>query len=751
MAATPDAAWTLVEDGYDRLRETSLESRFTISNGFLGVRGAQAITLDARPITAPCTYVAGLFDAPVEEGSVAGRIPADDWLRIALRLDRAALSSLPDDPARRRVTLDMRRGAVLGESLRMEGDGLHASLKTLRLVSLDQRGLGLQVLSLEIDQGEGMVVLEAFLEGEALELSLERFEPDLGVWRVRGSGKGLAIAVSTELQVDGHTLAAADGGPFKWSWTWPARAGQVVWFRRLVAFARSDPPGADPGDEARAALGEAMRLGWRGVAAAHEAAWDERWRRSGVEVDGDPAAEQALRFALYHLNGAPNPHDEHISIGARALTGVDYRGHVFWDTEIFLLPFYTLTWPEAARALLMYRFHTLDAARAKAASMGYTGALYAWESADTGTDVTPQQVVGPDRKVVDVLAGREEQHISADIAYAVWQYWQASADDDFLLDAGAEILLETSRFWAGRAALEADGHRHIRRVIGPDEYHETIDDNAFTNVMAQWNIRRALETATLLRERWPDRWLSLSGRLDLTEAELAQWRSAADAMITGLNPDTGLYEQFEGYFGLEDIDLTAYAGRSVPIDVVLGRVRTQGSQIVKQADVVALLALLPEAFAGDSGAANFHYYEPRCGQGSSLSPGMHGLAAARLGECETALRYFRQTAAIDLADTHVAIAGGVHIGALGAVWQMAVLGFGGVSLLSDGLAIVPRLPAQWSRLAFPLQWRGRRLRIEIDGQAIRATLTDGAAMTVQVAGQTHELSRERPLHVPSAG
>ena len=410
-----------------------------------------------------------------------------------------------------------------------------------------------------------------------------------------------------------------------------------------------------------------------------------------------------MRFAIYHLNSAANPADERVSIGARALTGDDYHGHVFWDTEIFLLPFYILTWPEAARALLMYRFHTLDGARAKAARMGWRGALYAWESADTGAETTPEQVIGPDRQVIDVLCGKQEQHISADVAYAVWQYWQATGDEGFLRDAGAEILLETGRFWASRAQPEADGYRHIRGVIGPDEYHEHIDDNAFTNVMARWNIRRALDVAALLRERWPECWASLSSRLGLDDAELKQWLNVAETMATGLDPETGLFEQFAGYFALEEIDLADYAGRSVPMDVVLGRERTQRSQVVKQADVVALLGLLPEEFAGDTGAANFRYYEPRCSHGSSLSPAMHGLVAARLGYSEMALRYFRQTAAIDLADTHVAIDGGVHIAALGGVWLMAVFGFAGLSLRErrhgDRPATAGGLAQPWLRLS----------------------------------------------------
>ena len=464
---------------------------------------------------------------------------------------------------------------------------------------------------------------------------------------------------------------------------------------------RSDTADLDPGKEALDKLKPRDSLGWRGVVAAHEAAWTSRWRCSDVEVDGDADAQHALRFALYHLNSAANPADERVSIGARALTGDDYHGHVFWDTEIFLLPFYTLTWPEAARALLMYRFHTLDGARAKAARMGWRGALYAWESADTGAEMTPEQVIGPDRQVIDVLCGKQEQHISADVAYAVWQYWQATGDEGFLLDAGAEIMLETGRFWSSRAQPEADGHCHIRGVIGPDEYHEHIDDNAYTNVMARWNIRRALDVAALLRERWPARWASLSSRLGLEDAELKQWRNVAETMATGLDPKTGLFEQFAGYFALEDIDLADYAGRSVPMDVVLGRERTQRSQVVKQADVVALLGLLPEEFAGDTATANFRYYEPRCGHGSSLSPAMHGLVAARLGDTEMALRFFRQTAAIDLADTHVAIDGGVHIAALGGVWMMAVFGFAGLSLRNDGVgdrsATAGELAQPWLR------------------------------------------------------
>jgi len=474
-----------------------------------------------------------------------------------------------------------------------------------------------------------------------------------------------------------------------------------------------------------------------------------RWNACDVEIEGDPAAQRTLRFALYHLNGAANPTDERVSIAARALTGDDYRGHVFWDTEIYLLPFYILTWPAAARALLMYRFRTLDGAREKAAGMGWKGALYAWESANTGAEVSPSKVIGPDRKVVDVRCGKQEQHISADVAYAVWQYWQATDDELFLREAGAEILFETARFWSSRALADPDGHCHIRGVIGPDEYHETIDDNAFTNVMARWNIERALDATALLRERWPQTWESLSGRLGLSDDELKQWRCVADTLVAGFNSSTGLFEQFAGFFALEDIDLDNYVGRSVPMDVVLGRERTQKSQVVKQADVVALLALLPEEFPGESGEKNFDYYAKRCGHGSSLSRAMHGIVAGRLGRSEVALDYFKGTSAIDLDDSQASIDGGVHIAGLGGIWLMAVFGFGGLSLHSDHLALDPKLPSGWKTLAFSVQWRSRKLRIRIvqATRSVEATLEGGEPMKLVVGGAAFDLDRSETLRV----
>ena len=747
LEPTADPAWILDQEGFDPLRDRSRESRFAITNGFLGIRGGR--TIDRLPGTAiaPRTYVAGLFDSLHVDQPMSALVPAPDWLRIDISLSAQGSVATGDDVSFRHRTLDFKRGALITESCVENSSGKAMRLRVLRLVSMHNRALGLQFVQLDLDAEVVEATLEASCEGLEFGLVTERLEQALGVWRTNATDKRLAMAVAVSLLVDGQVIAAKPLGPFRWSWTWTTHPGQVVCFERMVAVARADVLTEDPLEQVLCQLAAAEKLGWAGVLDKHEASWARRWRDSDVVIDGDPAAQLALRFALYHLNSAANPHDQRVSIAARALIGSDYHGHVFWDTEIFLLPFYTMTWPEAARALLVYRFDTLDGARAKAGRLGFRGAMYAWESADTGAEMTPEHAIGPDRRVVDILTGTQELHISADVAYAVWHYWEVTGDEVFLREAGAEILLETARFWASRAQTEADGRNHIRRVIGPDEYHETIDDNAFTNVMARWNIRHGIATAALLQHRWPARWEALSSSLALNDAELQQWAGVADTMATGLDPQTGLLEQFAGFFTLENINLASYAGRSVPMDVVLGRKRTQGAQIIKQADVVALLVLLPEEFADGTAATNFSYYEPRCSHGSSLSAALHGVAAARLGQSEMAMRFFRQASATDLDDTQASIDGGVHIAALGGMSMMAVLGFAGLTMNEYGLGLNPQLPDGWQRLAFNVQWRGRRIAFSIDGscKSIQATLASGEPMIITVDEEKHELGREAPL------
>ena len=490
VAPTLDPAWVLVEEGFTLTREHELESLFAIGNGYAGSRGSLA---EGSALSSPATFLAGVFDS--EAGPVSGLAPTADWTRLSATIDGQPLRLDNGHNLEHRRVLDMQQGILWREWRHQNAAGRITRLQMLRLVSLADRHLLLQCATISPENYSGRVSIDAALTGTVTEL--------------RGSSTTVAMAVARQV-VDsaGRWMGSPQqvvGQP-----SLEVRLGETYRLDRMVAVYTSRDTG-EPREMASRQVERAIE-DVNGVIADHRDAWLARWKASDLRIEGDPAAQRALRFAIYHLSSAANPEDERVSIGARGLSGTAYKGHVFWDTDIFMLPFFILTYPEAARALVMYRYHTLSGARAKAARLGYRGALYAWESADSGEEMTPPFVVSPDGEIVRILTGEQEHHISADVAFGVWKYWEATVDERFLVDAGAEILIETARFWASRAEREDDGRYHIRGVIGPDEYHETVDDNAYTNGLAQWNLEVGEEVTRLVAERWPEQWRALSRR-----------------------------------------------------------------------------------------------------------------------------------------------------------------------------------------------------------------------------------------------
>lgn len=733
---TSDPSWTIVDEGFVLAREHEVESVFAVCNGCLGVRASMA---EGTSLSDPATFVAGVFDIEPNWNTIPGLMVLADWTEMRVIVDGRPLTLESGETVEHRRILDMRQGIFWREWLHRDATGHLTRLHFLRFASQADCHLAVQSATVVPENYSGHVRIER--RTGLSPVRLKRWEahparpspalrlihpPSPGEpWatfeQVATTGRVVAFTSGTSLFSEAGEIPAsgvesqADG--LVESWDWDASVAATLRVDRFLAVERDGGDGQAQAAARRVA--GAMRDGTARAIRAHAEAWAERWRSSDVRVDGDDDAQRALRFAIYQLVSAADPGNPRVSIGARALTGEAYRGHVFWDTETYVLPFFTYTQPATARSLLEYRYHTLPGARRKALALGYRGALYAWESTDTGDETTPRSAVTPNGEVVPILTGEQEHHISADVAYAVWQYWQVTGDDEFLVRFGAEILLDTARFWASRGQVEADGCYHIRRVIGPDEYHETIDDNAYTNVLARWNLERGADTAALLKERWPEAWNSLSARLALEPDEPSRWREIAAVVRTGLDRRSSLFEQFEGYFGLEDISLAAFEPRNAPMDIILQRERLQKSKVVKQADVVAISALLWDDFPRPVHQANFRYYEPRTGHGSSLSPALHALVAARLGDDVLFDRFFRQAADIDLADNMGNAAGGIHIAALGGLWQAAVLGVAGIRPRPDGLALDPHLPRMWAGLHFTVQWQGREVDVALDRAAKR--------------------------------
>lgn len=714
LAPSSDLGWLLVEDGYSLVREREIESIFAVANGYIGTRASLE---EGSRLSHPLTFAAGIYadDSASELGPALVVLP--DWPHLDITVEGDRLSTESGRVIEHRRMLDLRQGVLWREWRQQDSSGRITRIRFLRLASLADRHMLLQSVAVTAENYAGHIELAARLalpdgQDERVPLTVTR---DLASVIVVAPSTSVGMATGSLTQPNSratksHQVHPTDHVDERWSWE--VGLGDTVRLDRLFSVYTSRDV-ADPVETTRSHVAMIQERGVPTLAEDHANAWSRRWDAAEIQIVGDDVTQRALRFAAYHLVAAANPNDEYASIGARSLTGQDYRGHVFWDTEIYMLPFYLLTDPPAARALLMYRYHTLGGARRKAKAHGYQGALYAWESADSGDETTPREVVAPDGRVVSILSGEQEHHISADIAYAVWQYWRTTADDKFMIDAGADILVETARFWASRAQTEADGFAHIRGVIGPDEYHETIDDNAYTNVLARWNLNRAADAVAILKREQLTGWKQISTRLALADGEPATWRRIATSLVTGFHPDTGLFEQFEGFFGLEEVDVIKHRSHATPIDVCLGREATRRSKAIKQADVVALCALLWDEWPRAVHEANFNYYDPRTAHGSSLSPAHYALVAARLGKVALAQSYMRQAGEIDLANNMGNAAGGVHIAALGGLWQAAVFGVAGVRLRDDGIALDPHLLPEWKEMRYSVQWRACVLRVTL--------------------------------------
>ena len=466
--------------------------------------------------------------------------------------------------------------------------------------------------------------------------------------------------------------------------------------------------------------------------------WSNYWNDQNIVIEGNDYDQLAIRFAQYHLKVMTPSHDNRCGIAAKGLSGEGYKGHSFWDTEIFILPFYTYSKPEIARKLLEYRYLSIGGARKKAKDNGYEGAMYPWESAwlEDG-EVTP--VWG----AVDIVTGKStkiwsgfiEQHITSDITFAIWQYYMVTNDEDFMEKYGYEIMFDTAIFWASRLEWDEIKQRyHINEVIGPDEYKEHVDNDAFTNWLAYWTIETAINYYNKLKESDSEVIRKLESKLSLQNA-MENWTTKLPKIYLPEPRDLdNVIPQNDTFLSLEDIDLTKYKNQehigSMFKDYNLDQVNK--IQVVKQADVVMLLYLLEHKFSKEVKKANYDYYEKRTLHDSSLSLSTHSILASDIDEKDLAYKLFQEATKIDLGENMKTSDHGIHAASLGGLWQIVVNGFGGVRMVGGNLRINPKLPENWSRLSFSFMWKGNKLDIELTKEGIKIEVKDEMLEEIEI-------------------
>lgn len=503
----------------------------------------------------------------------------------------------------------------------------------------------------------------------------------------------------------------------------------------------------------KAFIAEALSAGYDALFEASRTAWASLWQSADIRIDSARDYDQlAIRFALYHMNIMVKKDDPRVGIGAKGMSGEGYKGHSFWDTEIFLLPYYTLTQPQTAKTLVTYRYLGLLGALRKAAENGFEGAMYPWEAAwmDDG-EVTPlwgaaDVVTGLPMKI---LTGILEQHITGDVAFGIWQYYTATGDQAFMDACGYEVMIETARFWASRVTWdEAKQAYVILDVIGPDEYKEHVNNNAYTNYMAHYNLRLALTVLDRLEAERGEVYERLSKTIPFDQAR-TRIQAAAYKLYLPKPDSEGIVPQFEGYFDLTHIDLAKYKGSSVVGTIYNDYNIEQISafQVSKQADLLVLLFLMDDLFSVNIKRKNFMFYEERTLHDSSLSKSTHCVLACDLGLSDAARTFFHGACDTDLGPVMTTSDMGIHSASMGGIWQSVVYGFGGVRVVGRELRIAPRLLPEWQMLAFPLYWQCQPLTVTADQQGVTLTPHGDVPVTVRVYGELYELCPDQSLHV----
>jgi kojibiose phosphorylase len=691
--------WLLSEDRVWPERAPWKESLFSIANGHLGTRGSFE---EGYGDSLPATFMHGLFVTP--PGDVPYLAPLPDWTGVSITVDGVRFRLDDRTPLGYERILDFRTGILTRQVLwRGPGTGvIRAEFR--RLLSMAVPELTAMEVKITALTDDVQVGVETGLDGSISgpfgapwrRLDWERTRPDRLDMRAESNDGQAAVNATCVVRGLGPLGLANHSRRPRLTATLDLAPGEWLEFVKYTIFQRdkgattAELPGGD----------------FEEVAAASAAEWAKRWETSQIEVSGDPVAEQALRFAAFQLIGGAPRSSEGAGVGARLLSGYGYRHHVFWDTDLFVVPYLTMTQPDLARAHLGYRYRGLDGARRKAARYGRAGAFFAWESAGTGDEVTPDWGETADGERIRIRTGEIEEHIVADVAHAVHHYLRWTDDRRFLAEEGAEITLDGGRYWHDRAEVDGEGRAHLRNVIGPDEYHVGVDDNFFTNAMAAWHLRTAVQHGAGRDD--------LVSRLGLHDG----WEEVFLALADGLEPrpgPDGVFEQHDGYFALDEVDLSRFQPRGAPLHAIFGEKRLERSQITKQADVVMGLVLLDALQTRELIEANLDYYGPRTDHGSSLSLAMHSLAASMAQRPGQAYDYFRRAAAIDLEDSMLNASHGIHAATQGGLLQAALVGFGGLHLGEDGPQTTARLPDHWDSLGFSFVHRGTRHEREVRG------------------------------------
>ena len=733
--------WIVKETAFHPEYVRKYESILCQGNGYMGVRAAVEEDYEKN---VRYTLVAGSFDKMTSKNTT--ELPnAADTTALFLTADGISLQVTEEAVSKYERSLNLHDGVLKRYFLWEPKEGVLIEFSSERFVSLEEKHVSGQKVSLKVLKGETtldlksgilggerygdshFVDMEGFASGRIMQYAEDTHES--GITFVTSS-------VVNAFKVDnaGHKTTSkmemtAEDTKVMSSCQIKLYAGETLVLEKLNRIATSRDNDCefaveDAGKNVRtqllhaekACMEELWSRGYEKTLLRSKECWDELWQEKDVIINGDADRDQlAVRFAIYHLTVMSPIHDNRMNIGAKGLSGKGYFGHTFWDTEIYMLPYFVWEDPAGARSLLEYRYNCLDAARKNATDSGFEGAKYPWEAAwITDGDTCPE-----------THFTQYELHVTADVAYGIYYYYEVTHDVDFMLKYGCEVLFETAQFWKSRLEYNADKDIYeITNVIGPDEFTHEADNNAFTNYLAHLNLKLAMQWKEKLEKEYPKDYKRLNEKLGL-EGKVADWAKRAEKLVLPKANEDNILPQDDTYLTLPEIDLSIYRRGEKKLRKDYPYPTYTRLKVSKQADVMNLFLLLEELFTDEVKRASLAYYEPYCVHESSLSLCAYSMLAADCGEQNRAYELFEGAREIDLGDNMKSSDEGIHAASLGGIWQCCVLGFAGVRMCNGILRIAPNLPKNWQSVTFRIWWRGSHLEVNASRDEVKVTVLSG--------------------------
>lgn len=759
----PVDPWRIVEKQFYPRFLSGTESIFSTANGHLGMRGCFE---DGHPVFENGTFINGFYESweitypEIAYGfSKTGQtmVNVTDAKIIKLYVDDEPFSLPEANLISFERVLDMRAGTLDRKIVWEMPSGKRVAINSRRLVSFEHRHLAAIFYEVTVLNDRAEVLISSEIRNDpppqynaadprrARGFQVRVLLPQVHYHKkhrvvlghiTRTSKMTLACGIDHVLETDCaiSSKSKVQENAGKVVFSCDAQQGVPLRLTKLLAYhTSSHMPAEELGESVERSLDQAVSLGFPELLAGQQKYLDDFWDRSDVQIEGHPTKhhrsqemQQAVRFNLFQVLQA-SARAGNTGIPAKGLTGQAYDGHYFWDSEIYVLPFLTYTSPRLAKNQLEFRYSLLDKARQRARELHEKGAKFPWRT------------INGEEASAFYAAGTAQYHIDADIMYALQKYVEATGDEEFLQEKGVEMLVESARLWYGHGFFSprVDNKFCIHGITGPDEYTTVVDNNTFTNLMAQNNLNYAAAQVEALRHRNPDRFQALAERIGLHPHEVHDWQRAATEMYIPFSKRLAINPQDDSFLDKQVWDFKNTPADQYPLLLHFHPLEIYRRQVIKQADVVLAMFLLGQKFTPEEKRRNFDYYDPLTTGDSSLSVGIQSILAAEIGYADKALDYAHYAVLMDLGDVEGNVRDGCHIASMGACWMVLVNGFAGMRDYDGVLSFNPRLPEALKKMRFPLTFRGQVLEVEMTPDAATYLLREGSELSI--THQDHEI------------